>query len=98
MPISGDPKTQRKIDKFLRNGRKIQAVKVYREATGLGLKEAKDHIDAYHNELIRLQPWDYGAQPEPTGPKSFSGKAVIAAISGLAILVAIYVIMKLLRI
>jgi hypothetical protein len=29
----------------LRAGNKIQAIKIYREATGVGLKEAKDAVD-----------------------------------------------------
>ncbi|MFB9662468.1 ribosomal protein L7/L12 [Glycomyces mayteni] len=29
----------------IRSGRKIQAIKVYREHTGLGLKEAKDAVE-----------------------------------------------------
>ncbi|SRR6266498_3055346 len=35
----------RRIDALLREGRKIQAIKVYREVTGVGLKEAKDAVD-----------------------------------------------------
>ncbi|WP_433607397.1 ribosomal protein L7/L12 [Dactylosporangium sp. CA-139114] len=30
----------------LQQGRKIQAIKAYREATGVGLKEAKDDVEA----------------------------------------------------
>jgi ribosomal protein L7/L12 len=30
----------------LRQGRKIEAIKVYRQATGVGLKDAKDAVDA----------------------------------------------------
>jgi ribosomal protein L7/L12 len=30
----------------LRRGKKIQAIKIYREATGVGLKQAKDAVDA----------------------------------------------------
>jgi ribosomal protein L7/L12 len=30
----------------LRKGNKIEAIKIYREATGVGLKEAKDAVDA----------------------------------------------------
>ncbi|WP_128433927.1 ribosomal protein L7/L12 [Streptomyces cyaneus] len=30
---------------LLRNGKKIQAIKVYREITGAGLKEAKDAVE-----------------------------------------------------
>ncbi|ELS54781.1 ribosomal protein L7/L12 [Streptomyces viridochromogenes] len=31
---------------LLRDGKKIQAIKVYREITGAGLKEAKDAVEA----------------------------------------------------
>ena len=31
---------------LLREGRKIEAIKLYRERTGVGLKEAKDAVDA----------------------------------------------------
>src|SRR5437764_14638715 len=30
----------------LRRGRKIEAIKLYREAAGVGLKEAKDYVEA----------------------------------------------------
>ncbi|NBE50979.1 ribosomal protein L7/L12 [Streptomyces boluensis] len=30
---------------LVREGKKVQAIKMYREATGVGLKEAKDEID-----------------------------------------------------
>lgn len=34
------------IAALLREGRKIEAIKAYRERTGVGLKEAKDAVDA----------------------------------------------------
>lgn len=34
------------IDDLLARGRKIQAIKLYREQTGVGLKEAKDAVEA----------------------------------------------------
>ena len=33
------------VNALVRDGKKIQAIKVYREATGAGLKEAKDAVD-----------------------------------------------------
>ena len=36
---------------LLRQGRKIDAIKVYRAETGVGLKEAKDAVDAVEREL-----------------------------------------------
>ena len=39
-----DPRLD-EVAALVRDGRKIQAIKVYREATGAGLKEAKDAVD-----------------------------------------------------
>ena len=37
-------------------GRKIEAIKLYREATGKGLKDAKDFIDRLVEELAERHP------------------------------------------
>lgn len=42
-----------KLMEHLRNGEKIMAVKVLREATGLGLKESKDVVEAMERFLPR---------------------------------------------
>jgi ribosomal protein L7/L12 len=39
-----DPRLE-EVTRLLRAGKRIEAVKVYREATGSGLKEAKDAVD-----------------------------------------------------
>ncbi|MEU3465208.1 ribosomal protein L7/L12 [Streptomyces sp. NPDC006733] len=41
-PLSPD---LRPIDELLRQGKKIQAIKVYRELTGAGLQEAKEAVE-----------------------------------------------------
>jgi hypothetical protein len=41
-----DPATLARIAEELRRGRKIEAIKLYRRATGVGLKEAKDQVEA----------------------------------------------------
>ncbi|GAB3596170.1 ribosomal protein L7/L12 [Microbacterium tumbae] len=41
------------IDRLVREGQKIAAIKVYKDTTGVGLKEAKDRIDR----------WQLGAVP-----------------------------------
>lgn len=43
-PIPDGGVSQQILD-LVRRGRKIEAIKVYREQTGVGLKEAKDVID-----------------------------------------------------
>ncbi len=40
-----------KVQDLLRSGKKIEALKAYREASGLSLKEAKDNIDKMAREL-----------------------------------------------
>jgi ribosomal protein L7/L12 len=40
------------IDEMLRQNRKIEAIKVYRQATNSGLKDAKDAVDAIEKELL----------------------------------------------
>jgi hypothetical protein len=39
-------------------GNTINAIKVCRIETGLGLKEAKDVVDRYDGALYRYEPWD----------------------------------------
>jgi ribosomal protein L7/L12 len=38
------------VHAFLREGKKIQAIKVYREITGVGLKDAKDAVERIAGE------------------------------------------------
>jgi hypothetical protein len=51
------------ITEALAAGRKIEAIKVYREATGKGLKEAKDFIDALIPRLREQDPEKYAKLP-----------------------------------
>lgn len=41
-----DPRRMPEVMKLVQAGKKIQAIKVYRERTGLGLKRAKEAIDS----------------------------------------------------
>jgi len=41
------------VARLVREGRKIDAIKRYREITGLGLKEAKDAVDAIGDGRLR---------------------------------------------
>lgn len=42
---------RQRIHGMLRGGQKIAAIKLVREETGTGLKEAKDAVDAYASSL-----------------------------------------------
>ena len=39
------------VRSILLQGNKIEAIKIYREATGLGLKESKDAVELIESEL-----------------------------------------------
>lgn len=41
-----DPVAEHEILRLLREGKKIMAIKIHREATGLGLKESKEAVEA----------------------------------------------------
>ncbi len=47
----GTPPSPGLIDDLLRGGQKIEAIKQYRTMHGVGLKEAKDAVDARAREL-----------------------------------------------
>lgn len=45
-----------RIVALLRAGQKIEAIKIYREATGRGLKEAKDAVEAIERRDVAFSP------------------------------------------
>jgi len=61
MPDQLTPEQTQQIADTLTSGRKIEAIKLYRDATGKGLKDAKDFIDALIPKLIEQDPEKYGA-------------------------------------
>jgi len=46
---AGAPSVPEECRRLVEQGRVIEAIKVYREHTGAGLKEAKDAIDGYRD-------------------------------------------------
>jgi len=72
------PEQLRKIDDLLAAGSKIQAIKVYREATGLGLKEAKEAIDDVAAELARRAPGKYPEARKGCALLLIAGGAMVA--------------------
>ena len=73
------PEAETEIRTLLQQRRKIDAIKLLREHTGLGLKEAKDRIDALDREL---RP----PEARATGPSGSGGLIAGAAVCILAIL------------
>ena len=48
-------------------GKKISAIKAYREATGAGLKDAKDAVEAMEAQLRTSSPGRFTAAPAKAG-------------------------------
>jgi hypothetical protein len=67
----------------LRAGNKIEAVKLHREATGSGLKEAKDEIEAIEAGLRARYPDRFPAKPA-AGKGGCLGLAAFGVATGLA--------------
>lgn len=61
------PDENEAICNALAAGQKIEAIKIYREATGKGLKEAKDFIDALIPQLQQQDPEKYVKLEGPVG-------------------------------
>lgn len=56
---------------LVKQDRKLEAIKLVREATGLGLKEAKDLVDAWANGTFR----ERSAQPAVAADSTWEAEA-----------------------
>ena len=56
-----DSSIEQQVAEALAAGQKIQAIKIYRDATGKGLKDAKEFIDALIPRLMEEDPERYAA-------------------------------------
>ncbi len=65
------PETKDELMAELFAGRKIAAIKIYREVTGLGLAEAKEFVDSLEKRLREEVPEKFNA------PKSAGCSSVI---------------------
>jgi ribosomal protein L7/L12 len=71
------------VEQALRNGNKIEAIKLFREATGVGLKEAKEAVEAME------------AQGAPTGmgisrDKAKAGPLILLLVGAIVIAILAY--------
>ena len=79
-----DQPTQQQIEEITRAlaaGRKIEAIKIYREATGRDLKAAKEFIDALIPELKEQDPEEYANLSAAQGKGCASALLFCAALA-----------------
>jgi hypothetical protein len=72
--------TLEEIQKCLFEQSKIQAIKIYKEATGEGLKESKEAIERLDSELRSKFPERYTVGPKPAGCMSVLALIAIPAV------------------
>lgn len=58
---------KKNVFNLIYSGRKIEAIKIYREATGSGLKEAKETVEMLEADLRRQFPERFAAQKGNAG-------------------------------
>ena len=71
------------------DGRKIEAIKLYRAATGVGLKEAKDAVDEIEKDLRQREP---GKFAKPAGKSGCMSVVAVVALLVSAVLAAVYIL------
>lgn len=82
-PMSDEQSLSEAVVAAIRQGRKIEAIKLLREETGLGLKESKEAVEAYEHRHPAM-----ASQAGPKADSTFGRLLVIAALVAAA--VAIY--------
>jgi len=75
---SSKPALSSEVIEAIERGNKIEAIKLLRESTGLGLKEAKDIIDAYEDNRPA------GSQPMRRGDSTNGGIIIVIVLAVLA--------------
>jgi len=87
MSASISPEVTREIADHVYAGRMINAIKLYREHTGQGLKESKDFIEALEKELRAKDPGKFTA---PVAGKGCLGTAMLVSLSALAAVLIVF--------
>ena len=87
-----NPVLESKIRSMLAQGKKIEAVKIYREEYGIGLKEAKDAVDRIEATMprdpARGVPYESAIGNDPFAQDDGNGKRVVLLLAALGGVVA----------
>ncbi len=67
MPREIPEEKKNQVAELLMQGRKIDAIKLYRELTGQGLKESKDEVEEFEASLRSRFPDKFVSSPKGKG-------------------------------
>lgn len=88
IPVPAMPEDEaKKMTDLIFAGQKIQAIKMYKEATGLGLKESKDFIDDLEKQLRQECPENF-AHAAKTGCSVVLAAGALLALAAGAVVCA----------
>jgi hypothetical protein len=85
------PEVAQQIAGYVFAGQKIQAIKVYREYSGKGLKESKDFVESLEAELRAKEPGKFVA---PRAAKGCLGTVAVLSLGALAVWVVLVVVLR----
>jgi ribosomal protein L7/L12/lysophospholipase L1-like esterase len=90
-PAAADPSegARSDVEAFLFAGQKIQAIKRHREATGVGLREAKDAVEAIEADLRRREPLKFRAAEQGKRGGCMAAALALVAVALAAVIAAL---------
>lgn len=75
------------VTRALANGQKIEAIKIYKEATGKGLKEAKDFVEQLIPALAEKDPERFAKLGRSTAGCGSAAIFLVAVLTGVVMAV-----------
>jgi hypothetical protein len=84
------PEIAQQIASHVFAGQKLQAIKLYQEHSGMGLKECKDFVDSLETELRGKQPGKFTAPP---AGKGCLGMVAVFGLGSLAVVVVLVMVL-----
>ena len=88
MPDQPTKEQTQEIANALTGGHKLEAIRIYRAATGKSLKDAKDFVESLIPELIEQDPEKYKALARPQGAGCASAFIAVLGLGAAAALIA----------
>lgn len=86
-----DPVMESKIKSLLAKGKKVDAVKIYREEYGIGLKQAKDAVDRIEASMPRdsatAMPYESAIGKDPFAGDEGANRGKILVLAAVALVV-----------
>lgn len=99
--VADQAEKMKEVVRLIKEGNKIEAIKVFREATGVGLKDAKDAVEAIErnrsatiNMVTTSMPYTTTpATPQAAAPTTPPIMETVSPLNGVVILILLFVLL-----